>query len=154
MRSPLLCKFCLLPPVPFVVPECTFVLISYSNPTRSEQIPLSTVGLSLTFILPSAFVTFPNATLTPPSSSPIQSSKAKLKQRAMARMRLVAGGAWHNLVFWGVLVLFGSSSVAGLGKGWIWGLVGYEDVSLLGRVVVGLDEVILRGPLYNVVLRD
>lgn len=51
-------------------------------------------------------------------------------------MRVVAGGAWHNLVFWGILV-----AVAGVSKGWIWGLVGYDDVSRSGKVVLGIDEV-------------
>jgi len=61
----------------------------------------------------------------------------KQRMKARAKMRLVAGGAWHNLVFWCLLFVFGS-----VGRtGWLWALVGYEDAGELGRVVMGFDEV-------------
>jgi len=60
-------------------------------------------------------------------------------------MRLVAAGAWHNLVFWGVLLFFAWAC-----QGWSggWGYVGYEDMSGEGRVVLGFDEVSWAGVLF------
>ncbi|KIM76861.1 hypothetical protein PILCRDRAFT_825840 [Piloderma croceum F 1598] len=96
-----------------------------------EQIPLIATGLSLTLILPSAFVTFPS----PPNT--LSSAGDTQKQKSLARMRLVAAGAWHNLVFWGVLLFFTWAC-----QGWSggWGYVGYKDMSGKGRVVLGFDE--------------
>jgi len=65
-------------------------------------------------------------------------------------MRLVAAGAWHNLVFWGVLLFFAWAC-----QGWSggWGYVGYDDMSGEGSVVLGFDEVSLF-PLTDYMIFD
>ncbi|TFK47327.1 hypothetical protein OE88DRAFT_792725 [Heliocybe sulcata] len=87
-----------------------------------ETIPLLSVGFSLTLLLPSFFVKLPLPALDslPP----------------LSRMRIIAAGAFHNLVTYIVLFVFISSGVGKTG----WRLLGYEDVSAYGRVVTGLDE--------------
>jgi S2P endopeptidase len=109
-----------------VPPPSLFYRTPKLNFISSEQIPLLTTGLSLTLIIPSAFVTFPSPLNTPGDTQ---------KQQSLARMRLVAAGAWHNLVFWGLLLFF-----AWVCQGWIWGW-GFEDMSGEGKVVLGFDEV-------------
>ncbi|TFK37045.1 peptidase family M50-domain-containing protein [Crucibulum laeve] len=92
-----------------------------------DAVPVSSTGVSLIVCLPAAFVSLSTAvfdTLSP-----------------RARSRMVAAGPWHNLVFWGVLLFFGW--VVG-DKGW--GLVGYQDVSGLGKVVVRVEA---DSPLYG-----
>lgn len=54
-------------------------------------------------------------------------------------MRIVAGGAWHNLVLYMACLGIGHG-LAGMGDG-LWGWIGYEDVSSLGKIVLGFEEV-------------
>ncbi|EIM83886.1 uncharacterized protein STEHIDRAFT_113130 [Stereum hirsutum FP-91666 SS1] len=82
-----------------------------------DSLPLTSLGVSLTVLIPSAFVALPSASL--------------LSLPSRARARIAAAGAWHNLVFWGMLVL----------AGWMWNpLWIWEDVSDLGKIVIGVDE--------------
>ncbi|KZT21974.1 hypothetical protein NEOLEDRAFT_719998 [Neolentinus lepideus HHB14362 ss-1] len=81
-----------------------------------------TIGASLSLLLPSAFVKLSSpslASLSPP-----------------ARLRIIASGAFHNLLMWVVLVLLISSPIGKLG----WRLLGYADVGAYGRVVTGFDD--------------
>ena len=80
------------------------------------------MGFSLTVVLPSAFVALPSAAihaLQPP-----------------ARLRIVAAGAFHNLLFWLVLQSLAWSQLSSA----IWSLV-YRDTLSFGRVVVDVDTV-------------
>lgn len=54
-----------------------------------------------------------------------------------SRLRIIAAGPFHNLVFW--LILIGGAW-AGLGRVW-WTIIGYEDIRQLGRIVVQVDKV-------------
>lgn len=90
---------------------------------RSDALPLTSAGVGLTVILPSAFVAFPSdeTEALPPRS----------------RARLISAGAFHNLVFWltlGFAARLGTSAL-------VWPVLGYRDVSQYGRVVVGVDDV-------------
>ncbi|GJE92322.1 hypothetical protein PsYK624_084760 [Phanerochaete sordida] len=87
-----------------------------------EQVPLLGVGASLLVLLPSAHVSLPAAglaALAPP-----------------ARLRIIAAGAFHNIVLWLALA---SASQLGLGAA-LWSCVGYRDVGAYGRVVVAVEE--------------
>jgi S2P endopeptidase len=91
----------------------------YDFPSR-ESVPLFSAGASIFILLPSAFVTLSSAAmeaLTPAS-----------------RLRIVAAGPFHNLVFWCVLV-----SAAKLGIGWAFWSMLYRDISSLGIVVIALN---------------
>ncbi|KAG6837015.1 hypothetical protein H0H93_016222 [Arthromyces matolae] len=80
------------------------------------------------FIKPIAtFVTFSNVTLE------------GLIPRA--RARIIAAGAFHNILLWGLLLAIGYARLGDL----FWS-IGYKDVSAQGRVVVDVDT---RSPLYN-----
>ncbi|KAI0788926.1 hypothetical protein BC629DRAFT_469876 [Irpex lacteus] len=85
-----------------------------------ESIPLTSVGTSLTLLIPSAYISLP-------SSSSISSP---------ARLRLISSGAWHNLVFFGLLW---SAKHVGVGNT-LARSVGYKDVGMWGRVVLSVDE--------------
>ncbi|KZT35486.1 hypothetical protein SISSUDRAFT_163590 [Sistotremastrum suecicum HHB10207 ss-3] len=87
----------------------------------TESISLSSAGLSLFVIFPSAFVSFP------PSLSLIP---------AHGRLRIICAGVWHNLIIWGVISLWAWSPLGSL----LWDVIGYTDVSGEGRVIVGHAE--------------
>ncbi|KAI0666366.1 hypothetical protein C8Q78DRAFT_984221 [Trametes maxima] len=93
-----------------------------------DALPLTSAGLGLTILLPSAFVAFPSedTEALPPRS----------------RTRLVSAGAFHNLVFWLALCAAARVHTSDL----VWPVFGYRDVSQYGRVVVGVDE---HSPLYG-----
>ncbi|KZP28018.1 hypothetical protein FIBSPDRAFT_1039738 [Athelia psychrophila] len=96
-----------------------------------EAIPLVVTGLSLSLVFPSAYVSFPNL------------ATDNLKKQPRQRMRIVAGGAWHNLVLYVICLAAGAAGIGGL-----WGWIGYEDTKATGRVVLGLDgDSSLRGYL-------
>ncbi|KAI0368501.1 hypothetical protein BV20DRAFT_1022387 [Pilatotrama ljubarskyi] len=93
-----------------------------------DSIPLTSAGLGLTLILPSAFVAFPTEETEslPPRS----------------RARLISAGAFHNLLFWlalGAAAWLPTSELA-------WPLLGYRDVSQYGRAVLAVDQ---GSPLYG-----
>ncbi|KAI0644139.1 hypothetical protein C8Q79DRAFT_1002094 [Trametes meyenii] len=93
-----------------------------------DALPLTSAGLGLTVLLPSAFVAFPSEdteTLSPRS-----------------RARLVSAGAFHNLLFWLALCVAARVHTSDLA----WPVLGYRDLSQYGRVVVGVDE---HSPLYG-----
>lgn len=107
-----------------VFPLPLFYLISLIQAYYSEAIPLAVVGLSLSLVFPSAYVSFPNL------------ATDNLKKQPRQRMRIVAGGAWHNLVLYAICLAVGAAGIGGQ-----WGWVGYEDTKATGRVVLGLDGV-------------
>lgn len=87
----------------------------------SESIPLTSVGTSLTLLIPSAYISLPSSSSISPA----------------ARLRLISSGAWHNLVFFGLLW---SAKHVGVGN-MLSRSVGYKDVGMWGRVVLSVDEV-------------
>ncbi|RDX42017.1 hypothetical protein OH76DRAFT_1489006 [Lentinus brumalis] len=93
-----------------------------------ESVSLSSVGLGLTVLLPSAFVAFPSGEVDSLPPRP--------------RLRIISAGAFHNLLFWLALVIFSWARIPSA----LWPMLGYSDVSLYGRVVVSVDE---SSPLYG-----
>ncbi|KAH8109491.1 hypothetical protein DFH11DRAFT_1627687 [Phellopilus nigrolimitatus] len=85
-----------------------------------DSLPLHAIGASITIVLPSAFV----------SLSPSLKSLP-----AVSRLRIVAAGAWHNLLLWGLIYL---ASIAGAGS--LWSAIGWSDVQASGLVVLGIEE--------------
>ncbi|EMD32425.1 hypothetical protein CERSUDRAFT_99509 [Gelatoporia subvermispora B] len=87
-----------------------------------DSVPLLSTGASLTLLLPSAFVALP--------------ASATRALPAPARLRLIAAGAFHNLLLYLFLV-----ALAHLGLGAaLWGAAGYTDVARFGRVVTRVAE--------------
>ncbi|KAJ7489474.1 hypothetical protein FB451DRAFT_1225027 [Mycena latifolia] len=86
-----------------------------------DAVPIMTAGASFTVVVPAAFVTFPATALE--------------ALKPFARSRIIAAGPFHNLVFWGLLLLVGR-----VGIGDFFARVMYRDVSDVGRVVVGIDS--------------
>ena len=87
-----------------------------------EGVPILSVGVSLLIFLPSVFVKLPLAaveTLAPAS-----------------RLRVVAAGPFHNLIFWCLLVVAG---YAGIGAAF-WS-ISYRNLSTIGKVVVNVEPV-------------
>ncbi|KAI0084668.1 hypothetical protein BDY19DRAFT_970529 [Irpex rosettiformis] len=87
-----------------------------------ESVPLTSIGASLSLIIPSAFVGLPSA--------PVQALPPK------GKLRLISSGAWHNLVFWLFLYMVAYMRIGSF----ILRSVGYTDVGRWGRVVVGVHE--------------
>ncbi|KAF9219284.1 hypothetical protein BS17DRAFT_717951 [Gyrodon lividus] len=86
-----------------------------------HRIPMLSSGVSITFILPSAFVILPSARLE------------NLLPRH--RMRVVAGGCFHNFAFLWLLHL-----AAWSGIGSVLASLLFHDVSALGRIIIGIDH--------------
>lgn len=88
----------------------------------SESVPLLSVGASLIVVIPSAFVSLSVAVrnLSPP-----------------ARLRVVSSGAFHNAVYFLLLIAMARS---GLGRLY-WSVLGYEYIGHFGRVVLSTHEV-------------
>lgn len=84
-----------------------------------ENLPLHSVGFSLTLALPSAFVALPP-------------SLHQLKHAA--RQRIIAAGAWHNLVLWASIYI-----VSFLSANAFWTTIGWRDISDVGRVVLSVE---------------
>ncbi|KAH9855522.1 hypothetical protein C2E23DRAFT_813672 [Lenzites betulinus] len=93
-----------------------------------DAIPLTSAGLGITVILPSAFVSFPSEETESLAPRP--------------RARLICAGAFHNLMFWLVLGAAAWLQTSNI----VWPLLGYHDVSQYGRVIVDVDEA---SPLYG-----
>ncbi len=96
-------------------------------PNPRESLAMLSAGASLTICLPSAFVTFSTAAMN--------------NLNRQARSRVIAAGAFHNLIFWCFLMLLvqlGFSNVIAF-------ISGYENVSSIGKVVVDVSTV--RAPL-------
>lgn len=101
-----------------------YILLGANSPSYyRESISILSVGLSFVVALPSAFIVLPSVSVE--------------ALKPIGRLRIVAAGPFHNLVFWILLV---AGSWMGIGRVG-WGLMGYEDVTGLGRVVVGLESV-------------
>jgi S2P endopeptidase len=83
-------------------------------------------GLSLLLILPSAFVSLSSASLS--------------QLLPHARMRIIAAGPYHNFVFWVLIFGLGWTGV----ERWL-AMVGYMDVTVLGKGVVAFDKACLYG---------
>lgn len=93
---------------------------------------MSSAGLALYWIIPSAFVALSSASLEniPPWS----------------RIRIASSGAWHNLVSWAILWLLGSSRLLPYAANALaWPL--WENMDGHGRVVLHIDIVSLMPPL-------
>lgn len=88
-----------------------------------DSVPLLHAGASVFVFMPSAFVTFPSTALE--GLAPLR------------RLRIIAAGPFHNLVFWCLIMLAGQ---IGLGTVLV-SITGYKDVSAFGRVVVQVDNV-------------
>ena len=88
-----------------------------------ESVSLSSAGVGLTVLLPSAFVAFPTG------------ETEALPHRP--RLRIITAGAFHNIAFW---LFLGAVAWARIWDA-VWPLVGYRDVRAYGRVVVSVDEV-------------
>ncbi|KAJ7254704.1 hypothetical protein B0H12DRAFT_1114912 [Mycena haematopus] len=94
-----------------------------------DAVPIISAGVSITIVIPAAFVTFPTTTLE--------------ALKSFARSRIIAAGPFHNLVFWFLLFL-----VDRAGTGDFLTHTLYREVSDIGRVVVGMDgDSDLRGHL-------
>lgn len=84
----------------------------------------------MTLVIPSAFVSFPTGFLS--------------SLDVISRARIIAAGPWHNLVLWVFLAVLGRTTdlvERATGVGNILVSLGWEDMSNVGRVVVGLDDV-------------
>jgi hypothetical protein len=86
---------------------------------QSTETRLHSLTLTLAFVLP-AFST-------------VLSAPAVASLRPFARVQIIAAGAWHNFVLWGLLALIGASLSTVNGKG--------ADISQWGYVVIGVDSV-------------
>lgn len=86
-----------------------------------RRVPILFSGVSITVILPSAFVVFPTARLEGLPSFDC--------------LRILAAGCFHNLVFWCLLYLVTWSKIGTIFSGLM-----FEDISGLGRVVVEVDS--------------
>lgn len=87
-----------------------------------RRVPILFSGVSITVILPSAFVVFPTARLEGLPS--------------LDCLRILAAGCFHNLVFWCLLYLVTWTKIGSIFSGLM-----FEDISGLGRVVVEVDSV-------------
>jgi S2P endopeptidase len=87
-----------------------------------DSVPLLSTGASVLILLPSAFVSL--------------SSSAVDALEPFSRLRIVAAGPFHNLIFWCVLV---AATKVGIGSV-IWSIP-YIDISSRGRVAVTVDQV-------------
>ncbi|KIJ60749.1 hypothetical protein HYDPIDRAFT_98042 [Hydnomerulius pinastri MD-312] len=85
-----------------------------------HRIPMLSSGVSVTLILPAAFVVLPSARLE------------ELLPRD--RLRVVAGGCFHNFAFWCLLFL-----AAWSGFGPVFASLLFQDVSSSGKVIAGID---------------
>ncbi|KAJ3855605.1 hypothetical protein EV368DRAFT_79487 [Lentinula lateritia] len=93
------------------------------------SVPITSLGMSLTLVLPSAFVSFPTGFLS--------------SLDVISRARIIAAGPWHNLVLWVFLAVLGRTAdrvERATDVGNILVSLGWEDMSNVGRVVVGLDD--------------
>ena len=100
-----------------------FRVIITTNICVRESVPLSSIGASLHIIIPSAFVALP--------VSPVQALQP------FARLRIISAGAFHNLVFWILLVVTAWLRI----EHFAWTTMGYQDVGSFGRVVTAVEEV-------------
>ncbi|EPQ51547.1 hypothetical protein GLOTRDRAFT_140954 [Gloeophyllum trabeum ATCC 11539] len=87
-----------------------------------ETVDVLSVGASLYVVLPSAFVKLSSSNMELLSPRP--------------RLRIIAAGAFHNLLTWFLLTMLVSS---GLGRT-LWTLVGYRDVSTYAVGVTGVED--------------
>ncbi|KAH9942695.1 hypothetical protein B0H21DRAFT_750382 [Amylocystis lapponica] len=87
-----------------------------------DSIPLLSAGASLILILPSAFVALPAAEISALPSLP--------------RLRIVAAGAFHNLLLWALLIA-GTRAFTALD---ILSVFGYTDVTSWARVVTSVAQ--------------
>ncbi|KAG6331927.1 hypothetical protein ID866_7160 [Astraeus odoratus] len=92
-----------------------------------RRVPILCSGISLTVVFPSAFVVFPTVRL---QMLPL-----------IDRLRILAAGCFHNLVFWCLLYF-----IAWTGMGTLFRTLVFQDASNLGKVVVGVDS---ESPLHN-----
>lgn len=89
----------------------------------SEQLPVSEVGFSFTVFIPAAFVALPIGSF---DGLPLR-----------ARRRIVTAGAFHNFICWVGMAISERVRLARLA----YSLIGYRDVTSLGRVVIDVDPV-------------
>jgi len=90
-----------------------------------NAVPMLSAGISLNVIFPSAFVSLSSVTLKALPPWP--------------RIRIAAGGAWHNILFWALLWFVSFSGItAGAGRALGW--LGWRYVGDIGRVVLSIAE--------------
>ncbi|KAF9071599.1 hypothetical protein BDP27DRAFT_1322026 [Rhodocollybia butyracea] len=85
------------------------------------SVPLRSSGVSLTLVMPSAFVSFASASMH--------------ALEPMAKARIISAGPWHNLVLWACFLALGKT---GLGTAIL--SLGWKDLSMDGRIVIALDD--------------
>ena len=105
---------------PFQVSLTGFLILSTSDSVR-----LHSTGISLTVVIPSAFVSLSSSSLS------------LLSPRS--RLRIACAGAWHNLLLWLVLAFVSWTHFEQL----VWHMAGWKDVSDHGRSVIEVDFVSL-----------
>lgn len=96
--------------------------LGHALPAALESLPIQSAGVSLTLIVPSAFVAFPSVSLQ--ALSP--------KRRA----RIISGGPWHNFVFYMVLLVLGHIA----SYGGIPAMLGYRNIAAYGRGVISIEK--------------
>ena len=103
--------------------SCIVRVVGANARLLRDSIPLSSAGLGITVILPSAFVAFPAGET---DSLPTR-----------ARTRIISAGAFHNLLLWAFLSFLAWMPISDV----VWPVLGYRNVRGYGRVVVGVDVV-------------
>ncbi|KAJ3726257.1 peptidase family M50-domain-containing protein [Lentinula raphanica] len=93
------------------------------------SVPILSSGLTVTLIIPSAFVSFSTALMG--------------SLDAFSKAQIIAAGPWHNFLLWIFLIGLGKSAslvenATGLGTALV--NLGWEDLSKEGRVVVEIDN--------------
>ncbi|KAI0794850.1 hypothetical protein C8Q75DRAFT_803692 [Abortiporus biennis] len=87
----------------------------------AEGIPLLSVGASVIAVIPSAFVSLPQAAVEAlPSRS---------------QLRIIGAGPFHNVILWLILWLLAHIGVGNL----LWSMMGYRNTIHFGRVISHVD---------------
>ncbi|CAL1710715.1 unnamed protein product [Somion occarium] len=86
-----------------------------------DSIPILSCGLTLTLIVPAAFVSLP--------------SHAVKRCSPRSRLRIISSGPFHNLVLWAAIALW---TVLGIDR-IFWSLAGYQYVGHFGRAIVNIN---------------
>jgi S2P endopeptidase len=96
-------------------------------------IPILSSGASIIVCIPAAFVSYPTVALD--------------TLRRSARSRITAAGPFHNLLFWCFCFL-----ASYFGSGLFCALLGYKDISSLGRVVLKVEDVRVKYFFFDMLL--
>ncbi|TRM59043.1 hypothetical protein BD626DRAFT_509577 [Schizophyllum amplum] len=99
--------------------------LGHAAASALEQVHMTAAGLSIMVIFPSAFVTLPSAAID--ALSP------------RGRLRIISGGPFHNLCYYVALVTVRWCGVLTALAPIVAALLGYENISVRGEVVVDVD---------------